>query len=174
MDCSKFLTRPRGPKGRAGTCTCLSRLYFKSPLWALSFDATPRPAPRRTRRLTIAGLPALRSLPRHSPRSYTPRRALESASSRDPREGRAAEEAPGAEGGAFAPEGGSGNNEGNFRTGRPRVPEPRDALPPRPLQRPLLTMSRLRPSRSVPRLGRNRKSGARGGRGRAQRQRACA
>lgn len=147
------LTRWWGPQREAGARTCLSTLYLKSPLWALSFDATPRPAPRRPRRPTTAGLPALRSLPRHSPRSYTPRRALGSASSRDPREGRAVGEAPGAEGGAFAREGGSGNNEGNFRTGRPRAPEPPDALPPRPLQRPLWTISRLPPSPSVPGAG---------------------
>lgn len=157
MNCELLKTHSVvGPQREAGSRTCLPTLYLKSLLWALSFDATPRPAPRRTRRPTtsgLAGLPALRSLPRHSPRSYTPRRALGSASSRDPREGKAVGEAPGAEGGAFAREGGSGNNEGNFRTGRPRAPEPLDALPLRPLQRPLWIISRLPPSSSAPGSG---------------------
>lgn len=113
---------------------------------------------------TTARLPALRSLPRHSPRSYTPRRALGSASSRNPREGRAVEEAPGVEGGAFAREGGSENNEGNFRTGRLRVSELPDSQSPQPL---LLPTYRPPPSAPVPQSGRNRKPGTCGGCGRA-------
>ena len=98
------------------------------------------------------GTTDVRSLPRHSPRSYTPRRAPGSALSRDS-EGRAGEAALEAGGGAVALEGGSGNNEGNFRMGRPRVPELAVPLPPRSLQRPRWLASWTPPLVSVCSLG---------------------
>lgn len=92
--------------------------------------AKPRPEPHWTWRQPTAGLPELRSFPCHSPRSYTPRLAPQWASSRDP-EGRAGQAAPEAGGRAVALESGSGNSEGNFQTGRPRVPGLAVSLPPR-------------------------------------------
>ena len=59
-------------------------------------DATPKPQPQRTQRKPTARLPDLRPRPRHSPQSYTLRRAPGSASIRDS-EGKAGEAAPGEE-----------------------------------------------------------------------------
>lgn len=94
----------------------------------------PSQSPQGTWRKPTAH-PDLRSLPRHSPQSYTPRRAPGSASSRDSG-GRAGEAGRRAGGGAAALEGGSASNVGNFQTGRPRVPEFAVPLQPWPPQRP--------------------------------------
>ena len=129
-------------------------------------DATPKPQPQRTQRKPTARLPDLRPRPRHSPQSYTLRRAPGSASIRDS-EGKAGEAAPGARGGAAVLEDGSGNTEGNFQTGRPRVPEFAVPLPPRPLQRPRWPVSWPPPFVSLASGSRrNRKSDPGAGRGR--------